>query len=344
HPSFLNDVVEEFTDRIGAENAISIRNAHFITARPTEGFLDPLFAPAGSREQFHYTIEEFWGPSDHEDASDSGIGLAAVLLNDFPDIFLGTQEDRPERAGDPTQMRRGVSLVASSAYAMATASDSNAQSLIHNSAAKANARLASDTGRAFAMVDSATLKENAEKEARNLIQHRFAREAGALNSINQVVSAEVFHRWGDPITAEWTGREERLLIQVHAAAAARTNRPSAKNSAVASDESYAGTVPVRSPEIRGPVNFFRTEYGRWWLIDKTGDEHFEAKVPLSKYGHYILFEALNAADGRRSIADIRDFISAEYEPVGVQDVEQYFRFLESVGVVRINKKKLGTRQ
>ena len=49
-----------------------------------------------------------------------------------------------------------------------------------------------------------------------------------------------------------------------------------------------------------------------------------------------MFEALNLADGKRNIAEIRDFLSAEYEPVSVADVEQYFKFLESVGVVRIN--------
>jgi hypothetical protein len=49
----------------------------------------------------------------------------------------------------------------------------------------------------------------------------------------------------------------------------------------------------------------------------------------------MLYEALNLVDGKRSVAEIRDFISAEYEPVSVQDVDQYFRFLESVGVVRM---------
>jgi hypothetical protein len=105
--------------------------------------------------------------------------------------------------------------------------------------------------------------------------------------------------------------------------------------AAATDGKYLAEVPVRDPQIRGPVNFFRIEYGRWWLIDKTGDEHFERQVPLSKNGHYLLFEALNLADGKRNVAEIRDFISAEYEPVNVADVEQYFRFLESVGVVHI---------
>src|SRR5207249_2178777 len=100
------------------------------------------------------------------------IGLAAVLLNDFPDVFLGTQDDRPELAGDPTQMRRGVALVASSVYALATADAANAQALVHNSATKAEARLAKDAARAFAMVDGAKPEalSAAHEEARNMIR------------------------------------------------------------------------------------------------------------------------------------------------------------------------------
>jgi hypothetical protein len=52
----------------------------------------------------------------------------------------------------------------------------------------------------------------------------------------------------------------------------------------------------------------------------------------------MLYEALNFANGKRTIREIRDAVSAEYEPVDVADIEQYFRFLESVGVVSIGSK------
>jgi len=342
HPSFMNDVVQEFVERIGNENAISIRNAHFLAARPTEGFLDPLFAPTGSREQFHYNIEEFWGPSDHEDASDGSIGVAAVLLNDFPDVFLGTQDDRPELAGDPTQMRRGVALVASSIYALASASTANAQALVHNSVTKAEARLAQDAARAFAMVDAAKpdALNAAHQEARNVIRHAYAREVASLTSTKDVVGSAAFQSLAEPVISDWNAQQERVLTQIDQAAAGVASHAGLANFKPVPpsfDKKFAAEIPVRDPQIRGPVNFFRTEYGRWWLIEKTGDEHFEQQVPLSKYGHYTLYEALNLVDGKRSVADIRDFISAEYEPVNVQDVDQYFRFLESVGVVHMKK-------
>jgi len=339
HPSFINDVVQEFVERIGADNTIAIRNAHFLAARQTEGFLDPLFAPTGSHDQFHYNIEEFWGPSDHEDASDSGIGLAAVLLNDFPDVFLGTQDDRPELAGDATQMRRGVSLVASSVYALASSSSSDAQALLHNSITKGEARLAKDSARAFALVDVAKPDELAiaDREARNIVHQAYARELASLKSTKDVIG-EAFELLAQPTIAELNEQESRMLARIEraeAAIASRAGKADFKPVSSPVDKRFAGEIPVRNPQVRGPVNFFRIEYGRWWLIEKTGEEHFEERVPLAKHGHYMLYEALNAADGKRTVAQIRDFISAEYEPVPVQDVDQYFRFLESVGVIHM---------
>jgi hypothetical protein len=73
------------------------------------------------------------------------------------------------------------------------------------------------------------------------------------------------------------------------------------------------------------------------IFEKTGDEHFEEKVPLAKKGHYMLYEALSLVNGKRNIAEIRDVISAEYEPVSLADVEQYFQFLQAVGVVSIKR-------
>lgn len=56
---------------------------------------------------------------------------------------------------------------------------------------------------------------------------------------------------------------------------------------------------------------------------------------LARHGHYVLFEALNFGDGRRTIQEIRDAVSAEYAPVPLEEVEEYFRFLERVGVVSL---------
>jgi len=341
NPSFLDDAVQAFVDSVGAENTIAIRNSHFLSSRPTEGFLDPLFAPTGSREQFHYNIEPFWGPSDHEDAQ--ALGVSAVLLNDFPDVFLGTQEDSPS-AGDPTQMRRGVVIAASSAYFLASATSDDLLVLLHNAATKAEKRLADDEGKAFGYLDSANIDDlpQAYRDATNVVRLGFSRESTSLNSLSHLVGEQGFAPKVEPFLADFQARERTLLQRIDAYATARAG-PShlAANKRKRDDAEgrYSRIIPERIPEMRGPINFFRPEYGRWWLMEKTGDEHFERNVPIAQRGDYVMYEALNFADGKRSVLAIRDAVSAEFEPVPLVEVAQYFEFLEKVGVVRINSPK-----
>ena len=105
------------------------------------------------------------------------------------------------------------------------------------------------------------------------------------------------------------------------------------------DPQFAKAIPSRTDEIRGPVNIFRPEYGRWWLIDKTGDEHFERKLGIAERGEYTYYEALNLANGKRSVAEIRNILSAEFDPIPAADVYQFFKFLEGVGVIRMETTK-----
>ena len=96
-------------------------------------------------------------------------------------------------------------------------------------------------------------------------------------------------------------------------------------------------VPVRTSLVRGPVNFFRPQYGRDWMTEKTGDPSLVEKLRLAQRGHYYLYETLNFADGTRNVVQFRDAVAAEYGPAPLDEVEEYFRFLESVGVVELRQ-------
>jgi aminopeptidase YwaD len=336
NPSFLDDVVQAFIEKVGTENTIAIRNSHFLSSRPTEGFLDPLFAPTGSHEQFHYNIEPFWGPSDHEDAQT--LGVSAILLNDFPDVFLGTQQDTPTIAGDPTQMRRGVLIAASSAYYLASVAAADLPRLVHNANAKAQKRLADDESKAFRYLEQADGGNltAALRDARNVIAHAYRREGAGLNSLGRLVSDKDFAANVSSFTNDFQAQQGLVLKRIDAFADSRA--PGASTSEAQKNTQSDGksrSVPTRT-EVRGPVNFFRPEYGRWWLIDQTGDEHFDEKVSMARRGDYVMYEALNFVDGKRTLMEIRDAISAEYEPVPMAEVVQYFEFLQKVGVVRLS--------
>ena len=248
NPSFLDDAVQAFVDKVGSENTIAIRNSHFLSSRPTEGFLDPLFAPTGSHEQFHYNIEPFWGPSDHEDAQT--LGVSAILLNDFPDVFLGTQEDSPA-AGDPTQMRRGVVIAASSAYFLASATSQDLPALLHNAVTKAESRLADDESKAFGYLET-TSSENipqAYRDATNVVKYGILRESQSLKSLSRLVGDQGFGPQVEPFIAEFQARQQSLLQKLEAYASARAQSHANPNKwkEDSADARYRTTFPERAP-------------------------------------------------------------------------------------------------
>jgi hypothetical protein len=64
----------------------------------------------------------------------------------------------------------------------------------------------------------------------------------------------------------------------------------------------------------------------------------EMKVPPSYRIGRADFEVRNFIDGRRTILDIRNAVSAEYGPIGLEGVENYILLLEKTGFVKIEKR------
>ena len=98
------------------------------------------------------------------------------------------------------------------------------------------------------------------------------------------------------------------------------------------DPDWAVWKPQRVPEIRGPINLHRHQYGQWWLYERLGHLDFTS-LPLALDGQYYPFEALNSADGERTVREIRDLVCAEYEPVPLEHFFSYFEVLAKAGAI-----------
>ena len=218
-------------------------------------------------------------------------------------------------------MRRGVIVAATSAYAIASATAKDLPAYIDNALAKAKARLAKSELRAQSILRN-TQTPQTRRDAQAFLHLDYAREARALQSLTELVGESSDKELSKALA---TLREEETL--------AMNSLPVTSAERVAASRPEELKIPERNMAIRGPVNFYRPEYGRWWLADKTKDEHFDSKIPLARRGHYVMYEALNFVDGRRTVADIRDLVSDEFEPIPVEEFANYFDFLASVGVV-----------
>ena len=102
-----------------------------------------------------------------------------------------------------------------------------------------------------------------------------------------------------------------------------------------SDAERDETVYERNADIQGPMGAFGYSY----LSDKYGQEKL-ADLRLRQYtgahgngGQYV-YEALNFVDGRRTVSDIRDWLTTELGPVPIEYVEEYLAALASIDVIR----------
>lgn len=78
----------------------------------------------------------------------------------------------------------------------------------------------------------------------------------------------------------------------------------------------------RNPDIKGPMSAFGYDYF---------DAHYKGE--RIRLGGEYRYEALNLANGQRSAQEIRDALSAIYEPVALEDVVQYLEALASIKVI-----------
>lgn len=326
-PHFLSDVAEDFAHAVGRANATSGRmNPEF----------DPIFAPTGTRDPYRYVVDEFWAPSDHEELVEGSIGVPSVQYG-HPDRYIGTQEDDLDKV-DPTQMRRSVLLIASTAYYLAGLSADNIPALVPVMTSYAQARIGREARRARALMEAASADAFSTqfREALNIGRQATARERLALESLKELgltPAAELIVARGVEQLETVSAANEKALRDRVAALAAERKVTVAEPKPSAAEQQLEQWVPTRNAAIKGPVNLWRPEYGSIWIAQKTGNADVLGQVPLTKSGRFVAYEALNFVDGRRTLLEIRDAVSAEYRPVAAADVEQYFRFLERLGVV-----------
>ena len=294
-PSFVNDVAEAFGQFVNAESDA------LAAGRATDF---PLTAPGGDKRALQAEMAEFTMGSDHEVYTDSSFAIPAVYLNDWPDRYIHTQRDRPENI-DPTKLARAGFIGAASALTLAGLTADEGEAVWRVCRAQGLRRLARLLDRRAAL---------SADEAAGLTRFGLDYERRLAGSLD---------RFFTPSAAL------RASIAAHLATLGQiTGVPAAPRSAA------GGAVYRRQSTPRGPLTVFGYDY----FDDKFGEEKANA-LALPKHqglrggGGDYAYEALNLLDGHRTLADVRDALSAIYGPVPLEAVTEYVKALESVGLV-----------
>lgn len=277
--------------------------------------------PRGSLSAFNYRITPYSGGSDH------------VILIDrkIPGIMLGhsdythhTSEDTPDKV-DPVELERSEILTAATMLFLSDMTEDQALDLVYLAGANAAGRLGTEARRAREYLDPASQQNHdvglseAWFEVENTIAHAAIWEREAIGSVLQFNDEG---RVGEAVRAvqHQLERQEEILLAALRSEAVAAGIATSPRPAFPQD----GRVPVRL--TRGPLGS-----GLPASRLPAADASWYSSRENTLVGN-MPFELLNFIDGRRTITEIRNALSAEFRPVSTQVVARYISDLVRVGV------------
>ncbi len=333
-PTFLNDVGENIT-RVVAE--INRERIHF---RGTGyGPALPVWAMRGSRDPFYIAIDRNYGASDH--VVFLGERIPALMWITWPDLWYHTSEDTPDKL-DSTQFKRVGVVGAAAAMAIATADDAMALRIAAESLGNGTSRVgqAQKKGLTYLtdLADPAGLAA-AYKEAKNAVRHQVGVEKAVIGSaaVLMAVPAEGSKKLA-PLTATIDLRAAALQGEVTAFARLKAEQLKVAFAEPAPTELEAKAArlvpePVGGAQAGGGGGQRGAQAGPPPTPEQAALIAAVRKVPGDMAGE------LNVLVGqKKTVLEIRDFISGEFYPVPLEDVMAYFDARQKLGTIKLTEK------
>ena len=249
--------------------------------------------PPGSRESFVGDVRGIEMGSDHEVFEAAGFRVPMVYFHDYPDVTIHTQKDLPENL-DATKLGRVAYMGAGIAWTLAALPDSEAKALLAVTRAE---------------VEQHILARGAAPGPDPALA---AREAIAQG----VETLESLGRLSPSIAPDVSADVEHLRAAMPPPPPTSDRR-----------------VPVRAATIVGPLNVYYYDYFADLPAPGTGADFTKSALASREDGEVLAYEALNLADGKRSVSEIRDALTGRYSTVPVSAVAEYFELLARAGAV-----------
>ena len=331
-PSFVTDVGTVFLDAVR-----SAASDYAAGETPAEtGIVETRAGGQGTRNEFIADVTPYSSGSDHDDYDSSTIAVPSLYLRDWPDIYIHTDHDTLDQI-DATKLRRVALLGAASGYVYASLTAQQLPTLLPFLTAQAESRLAQSFGAAQQLVDDSQTEVGiAWYEGRNLVNQTLQRESATLHSIVEFS--------GGPPEADASGTkalaDQAINFQnwLDKQAKLRGARGTVPTPAWAS-ASDVKRVPIRVGEF-GPLTYQNDNV----LLARLGKDHY-AKIKLINSeatpmlnvrdeSELYAYEIVNFVNGKRTVGEIRDAVSAEYGPLPVNLVADYLDACVEAGVIQ----------
>jgi aminopeptidase YwaD len=331
-PSFVTDVGATFLDVIRtaaagyAEGELSV----------DDGIVETRAGGQGTRNELFADVTPYSPGSDHDDYDSSTIAVPSLYLRDWPDIYIHTDHDTLDQI-DATKLRRVALLGAASGYVYASIDVQQLTTFLPFLTAQAEARLAQAFGPAQKLLNDPPVEAHvAWYEARNLVNQTLQREIATLDSVVKFTGgAAEGDAQGARALAGQATEFQNLLDTEAKLRGAKGPGPSAPWARDAS----AKRVPSRIGEF-GPLTYQndnvllarlgKERYGKIKLINPGASQLSNVRDQSELYA----YEIVNFVNGKRSLGEIRDAVSAEYGPLPLNLVADYLAACAEAGLIQ----------
>jgi aminopeptidase YwaD len=277
-------------------------------------------ARGGSKDAFWADITPYESGSDHWIYQEGGFAIPSIYLRDHPDIYIHTTGDLPDNI-EPTKIKRSAFIAAASGYYLATMPD-RGESLVALSYANAHQRLAEDGRRAVAMAHDRTHA----RDAAVIVSQGVLREQRRLQSMTRFLRLDASMQL-DRLTGGLADTGRAILMSFLPSAEAEQLAKAGFHQPVTD-----ARVPVRNAAVKGPL-----APGGDWLREQIGAASASIAIGGVPNSDDVTYEIVNFIDGARTVGEIRDAVSAEFEPLGLEAVAEYLDLLARAGAVSFKR-------
>jgi len=299
----------------------------------------------GSSSTFRYLVNSHSGGSDHHEFVDSTIGVPCVMLLQWPDTFYHTSMDTIDKVSSDSLKRVGW-ITTLAAFTLANATSDEAILLAQQTQSRGITRIQEAQREALQALNENKTKTSTKAEQvkaltktyqyfRSKIEHVVQREKQAVNSVQKLgTNAEVkrliqeLNREIDAISNQALTRLEKTLAGV--AKSLKTELP-AKTKDTEAEKQARQSVPKRMFMGTLSADSFRRKLGieefGWYeeIIDK--DIRFTSKRA----------EIINYMDGKRSLYDIVQAVSAEYGETNMEHALKFINDLKKTKFISVRR-------
>ena len=277
--------------------------------------------PRGSMSAFNYRITPYSGGSDH----------MVLIDRKIPGIMLGhsdythhTSEDTPDKV-DPVELERSEILTAATMLFLSDMTVDQGVDLVYLVGANAAERLGATARRARRLSAPASVRDNSGEEGvawfevENTVSHAGEWEREAVGSVLHFNDDSRVREAVQAVQRQLEQQEEALLSALRAEATAAGISTRAR--------------PASPEDRRVPVRLTRGPLGSGLSASQlpAADAAWYSSREFTLRGN-LPFELVNFIDGERTITEIRNALSAEFEPVSTEAVARYVNDLVRVGV------------